>query len=134
MQQANNCVTVTYFWPTQYTSNGNVICVHAISRQTAKLAQQTGVPKGIKGFIPPKWPKLDLTDDAEYVANLVNVNIWSEIMRQCSLLWPLCIADADIIFLPCDFYISSFFYLLFPCLISAVGDWISSILPRMVWP
>jgi len=41
---------------------------------------------------------------------------------------------ADIIFLPCDFYLllsSSFF---FPCLISAVGDWMSTILPHMVWP
>jgi len=28
------------------------------------------------------------------------------------LLWPPCIADADIIFLPCDFYLSSFFVLL----------------------
>jgi len=34
-------------------------------------------PKGgIKGFIRPKLPLLDLTIDAEYVANLVNVNIW----------------------------------------------------------
>ena len=28
---------------------------------------------GIKGFIPPK---LDLITDAEYVVNLVNVNMW----------------------------------------------------------
>jgi len=27
------------------------------------------------------------------------------------ILWPPCVADADIIFLPCDFYLSSFFYL-----------------------
>jgi len=26
--------------------------------------------------MPPKWPKLHLTADAEYVANLVNVNMW----------------------------------------------------------
>ena len=25
------------------------------------------------------------------------------------LLWPPCVADADIIFLPCDFFLSSFF-------------------------
>jgi len=25
-------------------------------------------------------------------------------------LWPPCVADADIIFLPCDFYLSIFFY------------------------
>jgi len=38
-----------------------------------------------------------------------------------------------IIFLPCDFYLlssSSFF----PGLISAAADWMSTILPRMVWP
>jgi len=46
-------------------------------------------------------------------------------------LWPPCIADVDIIFLPCSlFYISSFF----PHLISAVVDWMSAILPHMVWP
>ena len=42
-----------------------------------------------------------------------------------------------IIFLPCDFYLSiylSFFFLFFPRLISAVGDWMSTILPHMVWP
>ena len=36
-----------------------------------------------------------------------------------------------IIFLPCDFYLSSSF---FPRLISAVGDWMHTILPHMVWP
>jgi len=63
------------------------------------------------------------------------------------LLWPPCVADADIvlsygflwspfvigqtiIFLPCDYYL---FYL-FPRLISAAGDWMSTILPHMVWP
>ena len=30
---------------------------------------------GIKIFIAPKLPKLDLAADAEYVANLVNVNV-----------------------------------------------------------
>ena len=37
-----------------------------------------------------------------------------------------------IIFLPCGFFLllSS----LFPHLISAVGDWMSTILPHMVWP
>ena len=44
-------------------------------------------------------------------------------------LWPPCVADADIIFLPCGFYLSSSF---FPRLISAVGDWMSTILPHMV--
>jgi len=37
-----------------------------------------------QGVIPPKWQKLDLTTDAEYVANLVNVNMH---VQHCSLLW-----------------------------------------------
>ena len=37
-----------------------------------------------------------------------------------------------IIFLPCDFYLSFFFF--FPRLISAATDWISTILLHMAWP
>jgi len=48
-----------------------------------------------------------------------------------SWLWPPCVADADIIFLSCFFLLSSFF---FPRLISAVADWMSTILLHMVWP
>jgi len=36
---------------------------------------------------------------------------------------------ADHYILPCGFYLLSFF----PRLISAVGDWMSTILPHMVW-
>jgi len=35
-----------------------------------------------------------------------------------------------IIFLPCGYYLSIFF----PRLISAAADWMSTILPHMVWP
>jgi len=45
-------------------------------------------------------------------------------------LWPPYGIGQAIIFLPCGFYLSSFF----PRLISAVGDWMSTILPHMVWP
>ena len=39
------------------------------------------------------------------------------------------------IFLPCDFYLSfSSSSSFFPHLISAVVDWMSTILPHMVWP
>jgi len=31
-------------------------------------------------------------------------------------------------------FLSFFLLLFFPCLISAVGDWMSTILPHMVWP
>ena len=39
-----------------------------------------------------------------------------------------------IIFLPCDFYLLSFFYLFFPRLISAATDRMSAILLHMAWP
>jgi len=52
------------------------------------------------------------------------------------ILWsPYGIGQA-IIFLSCGFYLSFFlsFYLSsFPCLISAVTDWMSTILPHVMW-
>ena len=39
-----------------------------------------------------------------------------------------------IIFLPCDFFLAFFFLSFFPRLISAAVDWMSTILPHMVWP
>jgi len=52
-----------------------------------------------------------------------------------AILWPPCVADADNIFLPCGFYLSFFLsFYLFSRLISAVGDWMSTILLNMVWP
>jgi len=50
------------------------------------------------------------------------------------LLWSPYGIGQTIIFLPCDFYLSSSLLLFFPRLISAVGDWMSTILPHMVWP
>jgi len=50
------------------------------------------------------------------------------------LLWPPCVADTDIIFLPCGFFLYIFLFYLFPRLISAVADWMSTILPHMMWP
>jgi len=49
-----------------------------------------------------------------------------------SYVMAACVADAYIIFLPCGF----FFYLLFffPRQISAVAEWMSTILLHMVWP
>ena len=52
-------------------------------------------------------------------------------MNQC-LLWPPCVADADIIFLPCGFFLSIFYLFFIPRLISAVAQWISTILLHMV--
>ena len=46
-----------------------------------------------------------------------------------SSLWSPYVIGQTIIFLPCNFYLSFFLRL-----ISAVGDWMSTILPYMVWP
>jgi len=54
--------------------------------------------------------------------------------RRASLLWSPYVTGQTIIFLPCGFYYLSFFLVFFPRLISAVGDWMSTILPHMVWP
>ena len=63
---------------------------------------------------------------------------WLENIRPVTLpsLWSPYVIGQTIIFLPCDFYLSIFFYLLFffPRLISAVGDWMSTILLHMAWP
>ena len=48
------------------------------------------------------------------------------------LLWPPCVADADIIFLPCGFYLSIFF-LSSPNLSGRRMD-VYTILLHMVWP
>jgi len=48
-------------------------------------------------------------------------------------IWPPCVADADIIFLPCGFFLLFIFFFI-PRLISAVADWMSTILPHMMWP
>jgi len=56
----------------------------------------------------------------------------TQLYRDRHLLWPPCVADADIIFSSCGFfYLSSSF---FPRLISAVAEWMSTILLHMVWP
>ena len=49
----------------------NVQCI-----KNLKAAGAYPIGDRIKAFIPPKLPKLYLTTDAEYVANLVNVNMW----------------------------------------------------------
>jgi len=52
-----------------------------------------------------------------------------------SSLWPPYQIGQAIIFLPCRFFLSSSSVcLFFPRLISAVADWMSTILLHMVWP
>ena len=49
------------------------------------------------------------------------------------LLWSPYVIGQTIIFLPCGYYLSIYLSF-FPRLISAAGDWMSTILPHMVWP
>jgi len=57
---------------------------------------------------------------------------WNIITRfTCVLLWLPYGIGQTIIFLPCCFF---FFLLFLPRLISAVADWMSAIIPHMVWP
>ena len=47
-----------------------VMCVYVHTCESAVY------PRGYKGIYSSKLPKMDLTTDAEYVANLVNVIMW----------------------------------------------------------
>jgi len=50
------------------------------------------------------------------------------------VIWPLCVADADIIFCSCGYILLSFCFFIFFFVYSPVGDWMSTILPHMMWP
>jgi len=60
------------------------------------------------------------------------------IIQKCLLWSPYVIGQTVYILILFHIFSSCFFLLLllflFPRLISAVGDWMSSILPHMVWP
>jgi len=58
---------------------------------------------------------------------VIDTKLWFDICGH--LLWPPSVADTDFILLPCGFFFLLFF---FPVLISAIGDWMSTILPHMV--
>jgi len=64
----------------------------------------------------------------------INKAVFSHFSHMCTVsdfLWSPYVIGQTIIFLPCDFNLSFF---VFPRLILAVGDWMSTILPHMVWP
>ena len=56
----------------------------------------------------------------------------SMLFLMLDFLWSLYIIGQTVIFLPCVYFFLSFFS--FPRLISAVPDWMSTIVPHMVWP
>jgi len=47
-------------------------------------------------------------------------------------LWPPCVIGQAVKFLPCGFFLCLSIF--FPRPVSAVADWMSAILPHMVWP
>jgi len=57
-------------------------------------------------------------------------------ISQClgSFLWSPYVIGQTIIFLPCSFFLLLLLSSFFPRLISAVGDWMSTILLHMAWP
>jgi len=59
---------------------------------------------------------------------------WNKIVlaSKTILLWPPYVIGQAIMLLTCGFFF--FFFYLFPRLISAVADWMSTILLHMVWP
>ena len=63
------------------------------------------------------------------------VAIWSPISTTAEhlllQLWSPCVIVQTIIFLPFDFYLLPSFF--FPRIVSAFGDWMSNILPHMVY-
>jgi len=107
----------------------------------AKMAEPTEMPFGLCGL----WAharKHDVTWGAHsrHLANTIEKSMWGGDAAFLSnyvhhLLWPPYGIGQAIIFLPCDFYIlSSYSSFFFPRLISAAADWMSTILPHMVWP
>jgi len=67
----------------------------------------------------------------------VSIFIWLCIdvrHRHITVYGRLYVIGQTIIFLPCDFYLLSFFLSFFLRLISAAVDWMSTILPHMVLP
>jgi len=78
------------------------------------------------------WCQRRVVSDVQPSLPYNAVRYFSWFTNVSSLLWPPYGIGQAIIFLPCGF-----FYLLlsfFPCLISAATDWISTILPHMMWP
>ena len=59
-----------------YHSHTSVALYHQTANHRITEELHCRIPGGSKGFIPPKLPKLDLTTDAEFVANLADVNVW----------------------------------------------------------
>ena len=65
------------------------------------------------------------------VHNDTHTHTWTVLTGEC-WLWSPYVIGQTIIFSCCGLFF--FFFLFFPRLISAAADWMSAILPHMVWP
>jgi len=68
-----------------------------------------------------------LVTDARVKVNTIQHMICYDVLVVPRFLWSPYVTGQNIIFLPCGFYLSSFFLSFFPRLISAVGDWMSNV-------
>ena len=83
-------------------------------------------------FIPnPRGPRLHAAAEIRETI-FIRMRNDGHIYSIC-LLWSPYVIGQTTISLPCDFYLSSSSFF-FPRLISAIGDWMSTILLHMAWP
>jgi len=97
-----------------------------------------GVPAPVKGEQQPLlfgpsllWPRLPISATADLLSTQLKRELRTRVSdtSKSASLWSPYVIGQTIIFLPCGYYLS-----FFPRLISAAGDWMSTILPHMVWP
>ena len=87
--------------------------------------------------VPGHWRRRFLRSAVHFAS--VHLLLWMawgrSFIHMLSLLWPPYVIGQAIIFLPCGFFLSSIYLSFFiPRLITAVTDWMSTILWHMVWP
>jgi len=80
-----------------------------------------------------RLPTSELLNMRLQLASICFLKITKRLVTCIFSLWPPYVIGQAIIFLPRGFYLS-FFYLFCSPNLSAVGDWMSTILPHMVWP
>ena len=147
----NNFWTRSPFWPTELAKKrDHYVWLHifAMPEQMCtvfgtlqcRFVLNTSVNSILIKFIT-KWHHLATKQQLQVrhifktTAPIFMVALWNRADHYIFMLWFVMAAlwnRGAIIFLPCGYYLS--FYLFFPRLISAAGDWMSTILPHMVWP
>ena len=118
--------------------------------KTRNRLKYAGVPQTRQQISAVSVPKFTIL--REHVEEILLLNKFFPIVdtclicediarRSCAMvprwrfLWSPYVIGQTIIFLPCDFYLSFFFFLFFfPRLISVAVDWMSTILLHIAWP